>query len=49
MLEEYLSFGELAGKIPESLLVNVDFAKFSKANGFETLGEGINALNSDKV
>ena len=46
-LEEYLSFGELAGRIPESLIVNVDFGKFSKENGFETLGEGVNCLKSD--
>lgn len=36
-LEEYLTLGELGGKIPPSLLVNVDFEKFAKENGFEPL------------
>ena len=34
-LEEHLTLGELAGLIPQSLLINVNFEKFSKENGFE--------------
>ena len=34
-LEEQLTIGELAGLVPSSLLLNVDFEKFSKENGFE--------------
>ena len=34
-LEEHLTIGELAGQIPQSLLVNIDFEKFSRENGFE--------------
>ena len=36
-LEEYLTMGELAGLVPSSLLVNVDFEKFSHENGFEPI------------
>ena len=36
-LEEYLTFGELAGLIPQSLLVNVNFERFASENGFEPL------------
>jgi len=32
-----LTIGELAGLVPSSLLVNVDFEKFSKENGFEPI------------
>lgn len=34
-LEEYLTLGELGGRVPPSLLVNIDFDKFAKENGFE--------------
>ena len=37
VLEEYLTFGELAGQIPQSLLVNIDFEKFVQDNGFESI------------
>ena len=36
-LSEYLTLGELGGRIPPSLLVNVSFEKFAKENGFDTL------------
>ena len=36
-LEDYLTLGELGGKIPPSLLVNIDFEKFASANGFELI------------
>ena len=35
-LDEYLTVGEIAGHIPESLLLNVNFEKFAKENGFES-------------
>ena len=37
LLDEYLTVGEIAGKVPESLLVNVSFERFAKENGFEAL------------
>ena len=46
-LEEYLTFGELSGLIPQSLLVNVNFERFADANGFEPL-EQASTLKSDK-
>jgi len=36
-LEEYLTFGELAGRIPQSLMVNVNFEQFAQENGFEPI------------
>ena len=36
-LEEYLTYGELSGLIPQSLLINVNFERFADANGFEPL------------
>ena len=36
-LDEYLTLGELGGRIPPSLLVNVSFEKFARDNGFEPL------------
>ncbi len=46
-LEEHLTLGELAGLIPSSLLVNVDFEKFSYENGFEPVDQ-TQSLKSDK-
>ena len=46
-LEEYLTFGELAGLVPQSLLVNVNFERFASANGFEPLDQA-STLKSDK-
>ena len=36
-LEEHLTIGEMAGLVPQSLLVNVDFERFSKENNFEPI------------
>ena len=38
-LEEHLTLGELAGLVPQSLLVNVNFEKFSRENGFEPIDQ----------
>ena len=38
-LEEHLTIGELAGLIPSSLLMNIDFEKFSRENGFEPVDQ----------
>lgn len=36
-LEEYVNLGELGGKVPPSLLVNINFEKFAKENGIDLL------------
>ncbi len=36
-LEDYLTLGELGGRIPPSMLVNVSFDKFAKENGFDLI------------
>ena len=46
-LEEHLTVGELAGRVPSSLLVNIDFQKFSKENGFEPVDQ-TQSLKLDK-
>ena len=46
-LEEHLTLGELAGLIPSSLLLNVDFEKFSVENGFEPVDQ-TQSLQKDK-
>ena len=38
-LDEYMTMGEVAGQIPESLLLNVSFEKFTKENGFEAIDQ----------
>ena len=32
-----LSLGELAGRLPSSLLINIDFNKFAALNGLQSL------------
>ena len=34
-----MTIGELAGLVPSSLLVNVDFERFAKENGFEPIDQ----------
>ena len=46
-LDDYLTFGELAGKIPASLMVNVDFEKFASMNGFEPIDQVVNLRNDN--
>ena len=36
-MEDYLTLGELGGRIPPSMLVNVSFEKFAKENGFDLI------------
>lgn len=43
-LEEYLTFGELAGRIPTSLIPKIDFQKFVKSNKLPVMEE--NAVKS---
>ena len=38
-LEEYLTFGELAGRIPTSLIPKIDFQKFVKSNKLPVMEE----------
>ena len=38
-LEEYLTFGELAGRIPTSLLPKIDFHTFAKNNNLPALDD----------
>ncbi len=38
-LEEYLTFGELAGRIPTSLIAKIDFQKFVKINKLPPMEE----------
>ena len=38
-LEEYLTFGELAGRIPTSLLPKIDFHAFAKNNNLPALDD----------
>ena len=44
-----MTLGELGGKIPPSFLVNINFERFAKENGFEPLDfDGGNINNNEK-
>lgn len=44
-----MTLGELGGKIPPSLLINVNFEKFAKENGFDPIDyEGNTAATTHK-
>ena len=38
-LEEYLTFGELAGRVPTCLIPKIDFQKFVKSNKLPVMEE----------
>ena len=41
-MDEFVTLGELSGKIPASLLVNVNFEKFAADNDFSLIGYDVN-------
>ncbi len=37
-LDEFVTLGELAGRVPPSLMVNINFEKFAQDNDFQLIG-----------
>ena len=45
-LSTHMTLGEVSGRIPEQMLVSVDYQKFSKSNGFEAIDSSVNILTN---
>lgn len=45
---EPISLPALSGMVPESLLVNINYKKFAKMNGFEDIDQNVNVISGLK-